>query len=232
MESLNIKTYLVYGIYIIRTNPMILLFIATLGLLNSIGASLPESNSADFTTKITFLRAIFINPVIYGIYYEIVEEKYSSVVKIFTTYVAGYLILLFCMYIPIVSIIATFIPASQVTGNIAILMITILMFSILYLYVIPTYFTTRTIFSSIIKGVQFLATNLFNSAPLIFLTLFVELVLLFSQYKLVLLKEVNLLLFGVLEFSIYMLSSIIDFLIFIILVYIIKNHGLTKKSSP
>ncbi len=229
MQSLNIKTYLLYAIYIIRTNPTILLFVAGIGLINGIGAYLPKSSFTDVTSSITFIATIFINPVIYGIYYEIIEDKYSSLGKIFSTYVAGYLILLFCMYIPIISITASVMSSPQINGNVGFIMITILIFSLLYLYVIPTYYITRTLVGSIIAGVQFLLKNLLNSAPVLLMALFAELLLLFTQYKMVWLREVNLFLFAFMEFAVHMISNIVDFLLFIILIYILKNHGLMKK---
>lgn len=229
MESLNIQTYLMYAIYLVRTNPMILMFLALLGIVNSIGSYLPESSFADSAGTITFLARIFIIPVIYGIYYEIIEDKYTSIGKIFSTYVAGYLLLIFCMYIPIISVTATFMSSAQFDGNIVIIMLTILVFSLLYLYVIPTYYISRTIVGSMITGIQFLAKNLLNSAPVLLTALFAELLLLFSQYKMEWLREMNVLLFVIMEFSIYMIASIVDFLLFIILVYIIKNHSMVKK---
>ncbi len=229
MKSLNIQTYLTYAIYIVRTNPTVLLFLAVIGIINSIGVYFPESRFTDITTAITFVATIFINPVIYGIYYEIIEDKYSSLGKIFTTYVAGYLLLLFCMYIPIISITATLMSSAQYGGNIAFIMLTILIFSLLYIYVIPSYYLSRTIVSSIITGVQFLMRNLLNSAPVLLVALFSELLLLFSQYKMIWLKEKSVFLFSIMEFSIYMIANIIDFLLFIILVYILKNHSMPEE---
>ena len=218
-----------YAIYIVRTNPAILMFLAVIGVINGIGSYLPESNLADVTSTITFIARIFIIPVIYGIYYEIIEEKHTSIGKIFSTYVAGYLVLIFCMYIPIISVTATFMSSAQYSGNVVFIMLTILVFSLLYLYVIPTYYITRTIVGSIITGMQFLAKNLLNSAPVLITALFAELLLIFSQYKMEWLKQINVLLYVIMEFSIYMMASIVDFLLFIILVYIIKNHSVAKK---
>lgn len=233
MESLNIQKYLIYAVYIVRTNPMILMFLALIGLVNSIGSYLPESRFADSASTITFIARIFIIPVIYGIYYEIIEDKYTSIGKIFTTYVAGYLLLIFCMYIPIISVTATFMSSAEFGGNIVFVMLTILIFSLLYLYVIPTYYISRTIVGSIITGMQFLAKNLLNSAPVLLTALFAELLLLFSQYKMEWLREMNILLYVIMEFSIYMMASIVDFLLFIILIYIVKNHSVAKQDiSP
>lgn len=229
MKSINIQTYLVYAIYIVRTNPMILLFLAMIGLVNGIGSYLPKSDFANITSTITFMARIFIIPVIYGIYYEIIEDKYTSIGKIFSTYVSGYMLLIFCMYIPIISITAAIMSSARFGGDIAFVMLTILIFSLLYLYVIPTYYISRTVVGSIITGIQFLAKNLLNSAPVLLTALLAELLLLFSQYKMEWLREMNVLLYIIMEFSIYMMASIIDFVLFIILIYIIKNQSEVSK---
>jgi hypothetical protein len=231
MKSLNIQTYLMYAIYIVRTNPMILIFLAMIGLVNGIGSYLPESSLAGVTSTITFTARIFIIPVIYGIYYEIIEDKFTSIGKIFSTYVAGYLMLIFCMYVPIISVTASFMSSAQYSGNAVFIMLTILVFSLLYLYVIPTYYMTRNIVGSIITGMQFLAKNLINSAPVLLTALFSELLLIFSQYKMEWLREMSVLLYVIMDFSIYMIASIIDLLLFIILIYIVKNHSVVRKED-
>ncbi len=231
MQSLNIKTYLLYAIYIIRTNPLILLYVTAISLLNGISAYSPDSSFANIARPIIVIVTIFINPVIYGIYYEIIEEKHSSIGKIFSTYVAGYLLLLFCMYIPIIATTNLLFSSSQAEGNIAFFILTILIFSLLYLYVIPSYYITRTIIGSIISGVQFFLKNFLNSAPILLMVLFAELLPLLSQYKMTWLMEMNALLFAMMEFSVYMISNVIDFMLFMILVYILKNHSTLKEIS-
>lgn len=224
MQSLNIKTYLLYSIYIVRTNPAILLFLTLIGFLNGVSYYMPKSSFADLVGTLTFISTIFISPVIYGIYYEIIEEKYSSIANIFRTYVPGYLFLLFAMYIPIVTITAILMSSSGLGGNMAYVMLTILIFSLLFLYVVPTYYISGKILDSIVTGVRFLLSNLISSAPVLLMALSSELLLLLSHYKLGWLKENHLSLFVFMDFSVYMMASIIDFLLFIILVYILKNQ--------
>ena len=74
MNSLNLKTYLLYAIYIVRTNPSILLFLGAFGLLNAVTVYLPEGGAVQLINSLTILAAIFISPVIYGIYYEIISK--------------------------------------------------------------------------------------------------------------------------------------------------------------
>ncbi len=229
MESLHLRTYLVYAFYIVRTHPTILLFLGCIGLLNGITVYFPENNFASLVSSLTIISAIFIMPVIYGMYYEIVEEKYTSVVNIFRTYVSGYLLLLFCMYIPIISTTALIMSGTNGEGNVAYVMLTIMLFILLFVYVIPSYYVSGTILDSISYGVQFFFKNLLSSAPVLVMALFSEMLLLISHYKFESLKENSPSLFVVIDFSVYMVATIIDFLLFIMLIYILRNQDLKKR---
>lgn len=229
MQSLHLKTYLLYAVYIVRTHPLILLFLAGVGLLNGLTVYFPENRAANLISSITVVSAIFISPVIYGVYYEVIEEKYSSLVNIFRTYVGGYLLLLFCMYIPIVSTTAFIMSSTQAEGNVAYVMLTILLFSLLFIYVVPAYYISGTIIESIAYGVRFFFKNFMSSAPVLLMALFSELLLLFSHFKLGDLKEVSPSLFVVLDFTVYMIASIVDFLLFIMLIYILRTQQIKKR---
>lgn len=229
MESLNLKTYLLYAIYIVRTHPFILLFLAAVGLLNGLIVYFPESGFADLVSNFTIISAILINPIIYGIYYEIIEDKYSSVINIFRTYVAGYLLLLFCLYIPIITTTAVLMSSAGTEGNTAYVMLTILIFSLLFIYVVPAYYVSGKIFYSITYGVRFFFRHALGSAPVLLMALASELLLLLSHFKLSGIKEQSPTLFVLMDFSTFMIASIIDLLLFIILIYILKNHDIQKR---
>jgi len=229
MNSLNLKTYLLYAIYIVRTNPSILTFLGVFGLLNGITVYLPEGGAVQLINALTILAAIFISPVIYGIYYEIIEDKYSSIMNIFRTYVIGYILVLLCMYIPIIFTTTLFMSASSSGVNTGYVMVTILFFSLLFIYVIPTYYITGKILESIILGVRFFFNNMLSSAPLLMLALFSELILLLSHYQLEGLRENTPALFVTIDFFLYMLASITDFILFIMLIYVLKNEDIKKR---
>ncbi len=229
MESLHLRTYLVYAVYIVRTHPTILLFLGCVGLLNGSTVYFPENNFASLVSSLTIISAIFIMPVIYGMYYEIVEEKYTSIVNIFRTYVSGYLLLLFCMYIPIISTTALIMSGANGEGNVAYVMLTIMLFSLLFVYVIPSYYVSGTILDSITYGVRFFFSNLLSSAPVLVMALFSEMLLLISHFKLGGLKENSPSLFVFIDFSVYMVATIIDFLLFIMLIYILRNQDIKKR---
>lgn len=229
MNSLNLKTYLLYAIYIVRTNPSILIFLGAFGLLNGITVYLPEGGAVQLINSLTILAAIFISPVIYGIYYEIIEDKYSSIINIFRTYVGGYILVLLCMYIPIIFTTALFMSASSAGVNTGYVMVTILFFSLLFIYVIPTYYISGKILESITFGVRFFFKNMLSSAPLLMLALFSELILLLSHFQLQGIRESTPALFVTIDFFLYMLASITDFILFIMLIYVLKNEDIKKR---
>lgn len=229
MKSLHLKTYLLYAIYIVRSHPIILVFLSFVGLINGLTVYFPENSLATLVSSLSIVSAIFIMPVIYGIYYEIVEEKYTSVTNVFRTYVAGYCLLLFCMYIPIISATALIMSSASGDGNTAYVMLTILLFSLLFVYVIPSYYVSGTIFESISYGVQFFFRNLLGSAPILVMALFSEMLLLISHFKLGGLKESSPSLFALLDFAVYMSATVIDFLLFIMLIYILRNQNIKKR---
>ncbi len=229
MKSLNLKTYFFYAVYILRTNPAILYFIAIFGILNGITVYLPEGPLVQLINSLTILAAIFISPVIYGIYYEVIEKKYSSLLNIFKTYVGGYLLVLFCMYIPIILTSTLIMSSSSAGANPGYIMLTIMVFSLLFIYVIPTYYLSGKIFDSISFGIGFFFSNVLGSAPLILMALFSELLLLFSHFQLENMRQEAPTLYIPLDFALYMIASIVDFLLFIMLIYVLKNEDFPRR---
>ena len=229
MKSLNLQTYLVYAIYIVRTNPTILGFLAIFAILNGITVYLPEGGFPQLLNMLTILAAIFISPIIYGIYYEIIEEKYSSILNIFKTYVGGYLLVLFSMYIPIVLTTSILMSAMQGGPNTGAIIMTILFFSMLFIYVIPAFYISGKILGSIVFGVRFFFENILSSAPLLLMALSSELLLLFSHFQLEGIRESSPAFFVALDFVLFMLASVIDFVLFMILIYILKNEDLESR---
>ena len=229
MEALNLKTYLLYAIYIVRTHPLVLFCVAALGLFNGVMVYLPQNALSQLISGITILSAIFINPVIYGIYYEIVEERSNSVLTIFRTYVGGYLLLLFCLYIPILITTAVVVSSAGAEGSTAAVMVIMLIFSLLFIYVVPAYYVSGKIVESITFGVRFFFRHTLASAPLLLMALTSELLLLLSHFKLRALQEQSPPLFIFLDFSLFMVASVIDYLLFIILLYILRRQNIDKR---
>ena len=112
-------------------------------------------------------------------------------------------------------------PQTAGTGHFHILLVS---FSLLYLYVIPFYYFTGKQLGSISRGINFLIRTISSSTPLILVVLLLETSLLLVQYKKSSLLAYNTFLYTAIDFTTYLVASIIDFILFIILILILKNE--------
>ena len=184
---------------------------------------------------IVTLLSILSTPIIYGIYFELIEDKYSSIPHIARTYVPGYLWLIIRMYLPpiflasmLISLLAGSIPAF---GGGGILEMTLVFFSLLYLFVIPTYYTTGTGRGAITGGISFLSRNLSSATPIILAVLLLETGMLLLQYQRSTFTADPGTIFVVIDFLVYFFASIVDYLIFIILIFILKEQPADSDQS-
>jgi hypothetical protein len=227
MNSWNLKLYLNYGLQIVRVNTIVLWWIGLIGILSSVTLLLKDSPSFWPLNVVVTLLSILSTPVIYGIYFELIEDKYSSIPRIARKYVPGYLWLIIRMYLPpiflasmLISLLAGSIPAF---GGGGILEMTLVLFSLLYLFVIPTYYTTGTGRGAISSGISFLSKNLSSATPIILAVLLLETGMLLLQYQRSTSSADPGTIFIILDFLVYFIASIVDYLIFIILIFILKE---------
>ena len=233
MESLHLKTYLLYAIYIVRTSTAVLTAMVIIGLLNSISIVLPEGDTTYLLSSLTLIASILISPVIYAHFYERIEGKKHHLADLFRIYVPGYILLIVCIYIPIITG-ATFITvAIGLPTSMSHILLILLFLSLFLIYIIPCYFISGTIAYPIQYGLRFFFKNLFASAPLLLMALASELVLLTIHNQMVWLRDVSLPVFAALEFIGYIVASLIDFLLFIMLIYILRNQeDIVKREQP
>lgn len=223
-KSLNLSTHIVNAVYIVRTNTIILWFIALLGITSSVNSLSSESSFHGVIFFVAVVLSLLATPIIYGIYFEIIEDSYSSVGEIAKKYVPQYIWLLLRLYFPVLFI--AMIPAmADPTGiNEGAFQMTIVICSLLFLYIIPCYFVRGSQQGAVSLGIAFLFKNLSASAPLILLSLLTEAILIvFEMKKEVLINFSNLVYLGA-DFSIYMVANIIDFILFITMVFILKEQ--------
>lgn len=227
MNSWNLKLYLSYGLQIIRTNTIVIWWIALVGILSGLTLLLKETEMFWPLNVVVTLLSIVSTPVIYGIYFELIEDRYSSIPTIARTYVPGYIWLIIRMYLPPIFLasmgISLMAGAIPVFGGGGVLELTLVLFSLLYLFVIPTFYLKGTGKGAILEGVMFLQRNLAAATPLILAVLLLETGMLLLQYQR---NTVNLQhgsLFVVIDFAVYFLASIADYLIFIMLLFVLKE---------
>ncbi|MBT8346470.1 MAG: hypothetical protein KJO28_09205 [Desulfofustis sp.] len=235
MNTWNLKQYLNYGLQIVRMNTIVLWWIGLIGLLSALTLMLKDSLSFWPLNVVVTLLSILSTPIIYGMYFELIEDNYSSIPRIARTYVPGYLWLIIRMYLPpiflasmVISLMVGSIPAF---GGGGILEMTLVLFSLLYLFVIPTYYISGTGRGAISGGIFFLSRNLSSATPIILAVLLLETGMLVLQYQRATFNADLGTIFIVLDFLVYFFASIVDYLIFIILIFILKEQPADSDQS-
>lgn len=228
MKSLNLSQHIVNAVYIIRTNTIILWFLGIIGLTSSVNSLYPNNALYGFSIFLFICTAIFATPVIYGMYYEIIEDTYSSVTAIAKKYVLQYTWLLLRLYLPVVIFAAMPVISNPETVSGGYFQMVIISCSLIFIYIIPTFFVSGTQRGAIATGIQFLVQNLTASAPLILISLLTESALLIFEMKKGVLIEFNKLSFVMADFTIYMVANVIDFILFITMIFVLLD---TKAQS-
>lgn len=229
MQQWNIRQYLRDAQLLIQENSIVIWWVALLGLLSSVTLLLRETSLFWPLNVAVTLLTIISTPVIYGIFFELIEDRYSSIPAIARAYVPGYIWLIIRMYLP--PIFLASILVSLLAGNIAsyggggFLEVTLVLFSLLYLFVIPFYYRSGSGSGTISSGVSFLMKNLSAATPIIFAVLLLESSMLVLQYQRSMMAEAASGLFIAVDFVIFFVASLIDYTIFIILILILKEHN-------
>lgn len=223
-QSLNISTHIVNAVYIVRSNTIILWLIALLGLVSSLNSLFPEGSLHGTLFFIAVLISLIATPVIYGMYYEIIEDNYTSTGAIAKKYVPQYIWLLLRLYIPVL-FFAMF-PAMATPGNIneGSFQMFIVVCSLLFIYIVPCYFVRGTQRGAVSLGLLFLYNNLSASAPLILLSLLTEASLIVYEMHKEAVMKFSQLVYVIADFSLYMTANIIDFVLFVTMVFILKEQ--------
>ncbi len=218
----KLGTYLGYALLIVRNNTIVLWWVGLLGLFNSL-ALLSRDTALFWPVHLALgLLSIVSTPIIYGIYFELIEDRYSSIPRIAKTYVLRYIWLILRMYLPpifLASIIVSLAAGSDPGG---IVELTLVGFSLIYLFVIPSYYVSGSQDGAILAGIGFLGRSMPSITPLILAVLLLESTMLLAQHQRGSEPDSGLL-FMVFDFLIYFCASIGDYIIFIILIFILKE---------
>ncbi len=231
MKVFAIKEYIENAIYIIKTTTIVLWFLVFVGIISSITSLFPKSSLYWPLTFSTSLLSVLAIPVIYGIYYELIEDSYSSIVEIAKKYIGRYIWLLFSMYIPVVLLATLPSMIMPELGGGGSFQLTIISFSLLYLYVIPWFYVSNQTKGAITEGIHFLINNLSSSTPLLLLTLCAESAMLVFQFNKTWITELNTPFFVFFDIAIYVIASIIDYIVFIVLIFILKAANEEEGAS-
>lgn len=208
----------------VRQHTIILWWLGFVGLLNAATTLLADTAFSRVLSILSFALSICSTPVIYGIYYELIEDIYSSVTNIIRSYTLPYLWLLVRMYLPVILLAWLPIllnPQSSTEGYFHVILVS---FSLLYLYVLPFFYFTGKPQGSIRLGISFLVENISASTPLILVVLVLETALLLVQYNKPAMLARSPYLFTIVDLSSFLVASILDFILFIVLILILKTE--------
>lgn len=216
----------VYAVYLIRNHTVVFWILGVLSLAN---AALPLfRDSALFmpATTVLVVLSTVATPVFYGLFYQLMSGSSSSFHSLAKTYIAPYLWLLLRMYLP--AVLLASLPAIMFAeqGSGGYLEIGLIAFSMLYLYVIPSFYLSGRQQGAIVRGISFLSRNLGASTPLLLTVLLLESALLLVHYARAALAGKATLLLAGLDFFVFLTASLVDLAVFIILVQILKNANL------
>ena len=160
--------------------------------------------------------------VMYGLYYEIIEDQYTSMREIFSKYLYGYFLVSLISALPI--ILASLLVMLTSSGNSyqVIQKFFALLVSIVFMYVVPYYFLTNQVVESFRRGIGFLVKNFSTSLPIITAIFILYISEYFLSTTLISLVNINAYLFSFLQYTYVFLSFIVDYALFIVLVLTVK----------
>jgi len=220
----NLKQYLSYALMIVRTNTIVLWWIGCIGILSGVSLLLRDSSLFWPLNVVITILSIVSTPIIYGIYFELIEDTYTSIPQIAKTYIPGYLWLIVRMYLPPIFLASMLVSLTSGSSGGGVLEITLVLFSLIYLFVIPSYYIIGTGRGSISQGVIYLSKNLVKATPIILTVLLLESSMLLVQYQRSVFSVEDGIVFVILDFLIYFCASVADYIVFIILIFVLKEH--------
>jgi len=219
-----LKYHFRQALSLVQTHTIVIWLMVALSAVRAATGIIENTALAGPLNTIIFIISIAATPLFYGFYYELIEDNYSSFGQIARNYVMTYLWLLLRMYLPAIFLagLPMIIAPDQAGGGF--FHIILISFSLIYLYVIPFYYFTGKQRGAISHGIGFLFNRLSLSTPLILTVFLMETSMLLVQYSKTLLIEHHFTFFILLDFSTFLIASIIDFCLFIILILILKNE--------
>jgi hypothetical protein len=136
-NTFAIGRYAICAVQLISEHPIVLWVLVLISFANAAVPLLRDSALFLPATVLLVLLSTVATPIFYGLYYQLLDDSYTSLHRIAKSYIAPYLWLLIRMYLP--AILLASLPAILLAaqGSGGYLEIGLIAFSMLYLYVIP-----------------------------------------------------------------------------------------------
>jgi len=231
MQDITITDYLHKAIALLRACPQIFLSLCLVGLASSLVLLARGTALYAYFNAAAVGLSILATPVFYGICYQRLTNRVTPVADIIRTYVPGYLWLLLRMYVPALVLASTIVMGAQSSNGGGYFEVTLISFSLLYLYVIPEFFRSGKQRGTILSGIRALAANFAASTPLILTVVLLEAAtLLFHYYKTTCAAPPLLIEAGA-EFLLYLTGATIDLILFVILLQVLEQLDISEKKE-
>lgn len=206
---------------LLREEPTVFWLLGIVAFFSALPPLAAQTGLSTLLHLAAFAAALGVTPLVYGICATRLTGSRQPLPALARTVLPGYLLLVARMYLPALGFaLLPVVLAPEVAGEGHFYLI-LLCFSLIYLYVIPLYFITGRQRGTIYRGCRFLARNLSASTPLLLVTLLVEAAVLLVQLGGEVLLPDRPLLQGMLQAGCYLTASIIDTLVFIVLVLVL-----------
>jgi hypothetical protein len=224
MNHLNLRIHLANSLKMVSSYPVVLYYLAIVALCSTSAFFVKDSPLYWPLNLLSVVLSLTATPVFYGIFYQLITDSYTSIGQIARKYVLNYLWLLIRMYLPVIACASLPVLLTAGGGSRGYIELTLIFFSLVYLYVIPFYYHSGRQNGAISAGVRFLLKNLAVSTPLILTVLLLEAGMLLFQYaKMHSAATVGITLIG-LDFAAYMAASIVDLILFIVIIFILEAN--------
>ena len=166
-ENMNLIAHIKSSFTIIKTHTIVLFITAIVSgaiTFSSLWVHFKHNSWINIPgIVITFSTTL----VMYGIYYEIIEDKYTSMGEIFSKYLYGYFVVSILTALPATLFSLLLLLTIHDNSFQSIQVVVSVLISVVFIYVIPYYFHTHKILKSFRDGIGFLADNFKKLLPLI-----------------------------------------------------------------
>ncbi len=219
----NLKQYFWNALYILRAYSIVVWSIVGIGIASGLGEMFLKGENYSFLMIIAAVFKLAIFAVVYGIYYQLIEDCYSSVVEIGKVYILPFIWLFLNMYVP--ALLFALLPGMLVPGlgGGGLWIVIMMFFGILYLYVIPWFYVSGSWRGSIFSGIQFLIKNLSGSTPIIMLALLFELAFVYLDIVLKRIESFGPVIYFSLRTGIFITEFFVNCIFFMVLVFVLKE---------
>lgn len=218
-----LSTHFKSSITIIKTHTIVLLITAVVSGIIIANYLLSYYNHSNILSIPVLAITFSTSLVMYGLYYEIIEDKYTSMREIFSKYLFGYFLVSLISALPIILISLPVMLTSSGNTYQVIQNFFALLVSIVFMYVVPYYFLTNQVIESFRCGIGFLIKNFSTSLPIITAIFILYISEYFFSSTLNSLVNINAYLFSFLQYTYVFLNFIVDYALFIVLLLTIKH---------